>query len=341
MLPLGITQVNNIIVEAERQQIKNEILSSFNTKKLNDESSDNHYKNSYGGEVKFDYIYDRLTKVVENITGLKLEKANSYSRIYFNDSVLKSHVDRQGLDLTLSVQIENTFDVDVECPIYTKGYDNTIYETKLNNSDGVLVKGTELEHWRNPMVNNTSGYLMCIFFHWTIVQVQYQEVNNFLDKQECSDIIELANKNTFTASSVLEDYAGSKVDVHARSSVSMNWNSNTEELNKKLIPYFGNLKLETWQLLKYEKDNQFSPHYDNGGSIDKRIFTAMIYLNDDFKGGTTTFNNENIILKPETGKLVIWKNLNNKIIDPKSMHSGDKIEEGIKYVLVSWINLPN
>jgi len=340
MLALGIAKLNNVIVEAERQQIKQGILQEYNHKNLNDESSDSHYKNSYGGEVKFNYIYDRLTEYISTVTGLKLEKANCYSRIYFNDSVLKAHLDRPGLDLTLSIQIENTFNVDVECPIYTKGYDGTIYETKLNNADGVLVKGTELEHWRNPMTENSNGYLMCVFFHWTIVKVEYQEEQLFLSVEECDSIIKQAEQNEFSASSVLEDYAGSKVDVHARSSVSMNWIHNVEDINQKLLPYIGNLRLETWQLLKYEKDNQFSPHFDNGGSIDKRLFTILIYLNDDFEGGTTTFNNENIVLTPQTGKMVIFKNLKNRITDNKSMHSGDVIKSGTKFLLVNWSNLP-
>jgi len=333
MLSLGITQLNNIISEKERIDIKNTLLNSYNEKRLNSESGDSHYKNSYGGEVKFDEIYDRLTEVVKDVTGLNIVKANSYSRIYFNDSVLKPHVDRETLDLTLSVQIDNTFNN--PCPIFGKGYDGTIYESNLNNSDAVLIKGGELEHWR-PEIKG-EGYLMCVFFHWTIQGLQYQEVENFLSEAECKAKIESANSQGFVPSAVLQDYDGATVDIHARSSQSLNWIE--QELDDKVKPYINNLKLETWQLLKYEEGNQFLAHYDNGGHLNKRLFTILIYLNDDFEGGTTTFTNQNIVIKPKTGKMIIWKNLNKRVSDGDSMHSGDKLIKGTKMVLVNWANL--
>lgn len=334
MLSLGITQINNIITEEERLLIKNEILKAFNNKALNSEAFDNHYKNSYGGEIKFDNIFDRLTEVVRNITGLNIIKSNSYSRIYFNDSVLKKHVDRDGLDLTLSIQIDNTFDK--PCPIYGKGYDGTIYKSELNNGDSVLIKGGELEHWRDEIIGD--GSLTCIFFHWTIQGLQYQEVNNFYSVDKCKEIVEEANKQGFVPSAVLQGTEDSVVDYHSRSSQSLNWIDNN--LNEMVKPYIGNLRLETWQLLKYEEGNQFLAHYDNGGHLNKRLFTVLIYLNDDFEGGTTTFTNQNIVIKPETGKLIIWKNLDkHKNTDTNSMHSGDKLIKGTKMVLVNWANL--
>lgn len=332
MLSLGITQINHIISEQEREDIKKAILDNFNNKMLNDESNDNHYKNSYGGEVHFNEVYDRLTEVIKSITGLNIVKANSYSRIYFNDSILKPHVDREGLDLTLSIQIDNTFGK--YCPIFGKGYDGTVYQSDLNNGDSVLIKGKELEHWRDEIKGD--GYLMCIFFHWTIQGIQYQEHNNFLDADECKSKIETAENEGFVPSAVLQDYDGSKVDVHSRSSHSYNW---TEQgLNEKMKPYIGNLKLETWQLIKYNEGDQFLAHYDNGGHLNKRLFTILIYLNDDFEGGTTTFTNQNIIIKPETGKMIIFKNLNGTETDSNSMHSGDKLIKGTKYVLINWAN---
>ena len=332
MLSLGITQINNIITEQERQDIKKAIFSSYINKELNNESSDSHYKNSYGGQVSFDTVYDRMTQVIKDITGLNIVKANSYSRIYFNDSVLKPHIDREGLDLTLSIQIDNTFGKD--CPVYTKGYDGTVFGSVLNNTDSLLVKGGELEHWRDEMYGD--GYLMCVFFHWTVMGVEYQEVENFIDANECNLKIDIAESQGFSPSAVLQDYDGSKIDIHSRSSQSYNWVE--QSLNDKMKPYIGNLKLETWQLLKYEEGNQFLAHYDNGGHLDKRLFTILIYLNDDFEGGTTTFTNQGTVITPKTGKMMMFKNLKKRITDTNSMHSGDKLIKGTKYILVNWGN---
>lgn len=333
MLSLGITQLNSIISESERIRMKQSIIESFNTKQLNSESSDTHYKNSYGGEVRFDDIYDRLTSVIKDVTKLNITKANSYSRIYFNDSVLKPHLDREGLDLTLSVQIENTFNIPT--PIYGEGYDNTIYESVLNNGDAVLIKGGELKHWRNPILGE--GYMICVFFHWTIEGLQYQEEEGFFSEDKCKQIISEADNQGFVPSAVLQGDSDAIVDYHSRSSQSLNWYD--DKLNTAVKKYIGDLQLETWQLLKYEEGNQFLAHFDNGGHLNKRLFTILIYLNDDYEGGTTTFPNINLTIKPKTGKMIIFKNLNKGISDSKSLHSGDKIEKGTKYVLVSWSNI--
>jgi hypothetical protein len=49
----------------------------------------------------------------------------------------------------------------------------------------------------------------------------------------------------------------------------------------------------------------------------------MIYLNDDFKGGATTFND--IVVRPKKGSALIFY--------PYLEHEGSEVLEGTKYVL--------
>ena len=73
-----------------------------------------------------------------------------------------------------------------------------------------------------------------------------------------------------------------------------------------------------------------NPHYDNSskdGIYD--IFAAMLYLNDDFSGGHTGF--EDMEITPKVGKLVIFSNSQFK-------HHVTKVEDAERFVLSFWYN---
>jgi prolyl 4-hydroxylase len=91
---------------------------------------------------------------------------------------------------------------------------------------------------------------------------------------------------------------------------------------------------EDFHFVKYSEGGEYKPHYDGYD----RSKTALIYLNDGFKGGETFFNNVNKIVKPEVGKLIIWDNLNpDGTKDKDSLHTGLPVEFGTKYIAVIWI----
>ena len=48
------------------------------------------------------------------------------------------------------------------------------------------------------------------------------------------------------------------------------------------------------------------PHFDDNNVHNPDVFAAMLYLNDDFSGGHTIF--EELEVKPKTGKLIIFSN---------------------------------
>ena len=69
-----------------------------------------------------------------------------------------------------------------------------------------------------------------------------------------------------------------------------------------------------------------------------RKHTAIIYLNDDFSGGETYFTKLNKIIKPETGKIVLWKNIKeNNEIDESMLHTGKSILSKEKWILIVYI----
>ncbi|OYY91397.1 MAG: oxygenase [Sphingomonas sp. 28-66-16] len=69
----------------------------------------------------------------------------------------------------------------------------------------------------------------------------------------------------------------------------------------------------------------------------QRTWTAMIYLNEPGAGGATRFKTIDKIVQPETGKLLMWNNLNpDGSGNPMTLHQGMKVRAGTKYVLTKW-----
>ena len=69
------------------------------------------------------------------------------------------------------------------------------------------------------------------------------------------------------------------------------------------------------------------PHFDKNDIHGPDVFAAMLYLNDDFDGGSTVF--EHIEVKPETGKVVVFSN-------SQYLHHVSKVEKSERYVLSFW-----
>lgn len=334
----GITRVDGIISEEQRLHIKNAILAKQQT--LRDETDGDLYNNSFGGAVEeVDALYDHLTPIIEDITKLKLKKENSYARIYNVGSTLNRHLDREGLEITVSIQIENT--TGLTQPIYAQNYSGGINDAGLFNRDCLLIKGRDLEHWRMPIQSaNPEGILINVFFHWNIVKGEFLEVD-LLDTSLCNEIISEAESLGFAKSEVLQN--GMSVhDDYTRSSSTL-WFNDTYAITEKIrnaVPTIGNLKLEGWQLVKYNVGEEFKAHFDALNKENDRLFTTVIYLNDNFEGGATEFPTTGDVIHPKQGKLVIWKNLIAGKSNPKALHSGNPVTKGTKYILVSWFLQP-
>jgi prolyl 4-hydroxylase len=83
---------------------------------------------------------------------------------------------------------------------------------------------------------------------------------------------------------------------------------------------------ELFRFYKYQPGQQFKKHRDQSyirNSKEASYFTFMIYLNDDFKGGATTFND--LVVTPKGGSALIFYHY--------IEHEGSEVLEGTKYVL--------
>ena len=69
------------------------------------------------------------------------------------------------------------------------------------------------------------------------------------------------------------------------------------------------------------------PHFDRNDVHGPDVFAAMLYLNDDFSGGHTCFDDFDVA--PEPGKLIIFSN-------SQYLHHVNKVEDGERFVLSFW-----
>jgi prolyl 4-hydroxylase len=107
---------------------------------------------------------------------------------------------------------------------------------------------------------------------------------------------------------------------------------------------------EKMQVVKYEPNGFYIDHFDascddkkecvefekNGG---QRVLTMIIYLNDDFTGGTTRFKNLQKEFQPVKNNSLLFYSLqkNGNKCHPLSLHSGMPVKTGEKYIANIWL----
>lgn len=85
---------------------------------------------------------------------------------------------------------------------------------------------------------------------------------------------------------------------------------------------------EQFRFYKYDSNQRFKKHIDGRfkrNEHEESRITFMIYLNDDFKGGETKF--ENVTIHPKTGTALCFIH--------EQKHEGCPVPEGTKYVIRS------
>lgn len=116
---------------------------------------------------------------------------------------------------------------------------------------------------------------------------------------------------------------------------------NFSELSYK---YFSDLKItedflpikygfEELRIKKYDVGDEFDRHVDVADySSAKRWLACQVYLNEDFKGGETKFDIHDTIIKPKTGRVLVFPPL------WTYPHAGLPVVEGKKYILTTYFH---
>lgn len=88
---------------------------------------------------------------------------------------------------------------------------------------------------------------------------------------------------------------------------------------------------EEYSLLKYPISTEYKQHYD-GSTSSGRSISAIVYLNDDYKGGEIEFPNFNVKIKPEAGMVILFPS------NYAYAHIAHPVTSGTKYAIVTWIH---
>ncbi|KAJ1421577.1 Prolyl 4-hydroxylase, alpha subunit [Sesbania bispinosa] len=175
--------------------------------------------------------------------------------------------------------------------------------------------------------------------------------HNFLSKEECEYLINLAEPH-MVKSSVVDSKTGKSMDSRVRTSSGMFLKRGRDKIIQNIerrISDFTFIPVENGeglQVLHYEVGQKYEPHYDyfldqfntkNGG---QRIATVLMYLSDVEEGGETVFPaakanfssvpwwndlsecaKKGLSVKPKMGDaLLFWSMRPDATLDPSSLH---------------------
>ena len=132
-------------------------------------------------------IHSEIRLILERIIGRKLYNTYYYDRFYFPGQELKKHTDRPACEISVTIHVSTN--IKESWPIWIKTPDTfedstmkTLIASGENRSvhleagDGMVYKGCERPHWRDPMpgllessINkNKNLYYHQIFFHYVL-----------------------------------------------------------------------------------------------------------------------------------------------------------------------------
>lgn len=173
---LGYTYLTNIIDKETCEDFAKEMLYLKALNKLTAEergqvaapnADPGVYKPSYGfgGVQKFNNYLNFISKPLAEKLGINWKDKHCYCRIYYNGGLLGKHVDRPGLDYTLSITLMSTLTKPFPLYVIDKKGNEISADTKVG--DGILILGTKMQHWREPLVCEPNQSCIQLFMHWS------------------------------------------------------------------------------------------------------------------------------------------------------------------------------
>lgn len=101
-------------------------------------------------------LHDGIKPIIEAILGMDLYPTYYYDRFYFVGQQLKRHSDREACEVSVTLQISSNRPDDDPWPIWFQKPDGEEVAALMSDGDGVIYKGCEREHWRDPLPSRYS-----------------------------------------------------------------------------------------------------------------------------------------------------------------------------------------
>ncbi len=166
-------------------------------------------------------------------------------------------------------------------------------------------------------------------------------IENFLSEKECIHIKQEA-KSKLQASTVDMD---KRVDEQIRKSETA-WLSTEDPIIRSVVERCVSRtdrpieNCEQLQVLRYKEGGHYNPHQDVFyQEKNKRLYTFIIALNDEYEGGETAFPVINENYKLNAGDALFFHTLDNYGLDTSdALHGGQPVKSGEKWVCNLWVH---
>jgi prolyl 4-hydroxylase len=157
-----------------------------------------------------------------------------------------------------------------------------------------------------------------------------------LSPEECTALIHMTEAIGFQAAPITtargfvmrpETRNNTRVMIDDKKGADWLW----DRIHRGVAPKLGHFRAvglnERLRYYRYEPGQYFKWHGDGAfirSATERSLFTAMVYLNDDFEGGSTDFWG-GLSITPQRGMALLFEH--------SQMHQGAPVTRGVKYVL--------
>ena len=174
--------------------------------------------------------------------------------------------------------------------------------------------------------------------------------HEFASADECKMLIEGTSEYVESLAFIFGDNQNRK-DDHRICSTGIDRERKLDLLRKRcferLVNRLPSLELdhiEPVQITRYEPGHYYKPHWDffnnigNNYTIENdRRATMIVYLNDNFEGGSTKFTHLPVDQAPTVGLGLFWQYNYDAPTNKLTMHSGEPVVSGVKYIAQMFI----
>ena len=186
--------------------------------------------------------------------------------------------------------------------------------------------------------------LVILFLIWYLIPTYTKPrvIPNFLTEGEINHIKKEA-ESKFSVSTVAEDR---KVEKTTRDSETA-WLELEDPIVNQVAEKCVGLtdrplqNCEKLQVLRYKTGGFYNPHQDTFSDTkgNKRMYTIILALNDDYEEGETVFPNLRRKYKLNKGDALFFNTLDNyELITSKALHGGAPVKSGEKWICNLWVH---
>ena len=194
-------------------------------------------------------------------------------------------------------------------------------------------------------MNKILLFVSFLLIIWVFIPIYKKPrvIKNVLSEDECEHIQQIASKKLHTSTvSKSRD-----IDETIRKSETAWIKASEDPVVDKLIRKCVSMtdrpfdNCEDLQVLRYKPGGFYKPHQDCfPNDKNKRMYTFIIALNDEYEGGETVFPNIRKRYRLEKGDALFFNTLNNyECTTKQALHGGAPVKSGEKWICNLWVRM--